>query len=286
VGFLGTGYIADWHAQAIAKVPGVELVAVCDHLRNKAEALALKVGGAAIYQSLEAMLAQEQLDAVHVLLPPNAHFEAARVVLEAGVDVFMEKPMCVRAAECDELVRLAAERGRRLGVGQNFLFSEQYEQLRRDLRSGVLGKIDSITITWHRSLPPIQFGPFNAWMLRDPRNILLEIGSHSAAHMLDLVGAPESIEVHPSNPVELPTGRKFYRRWQAVLLCPGICRIRDPRAGFARVGYGGLRAQHIFPLAARPARSRFRRLRHGFAPGAKPYPAGAPDPAALLSLQA
>lgn len=214
VAFLGTGYIADWHAQAIKKVANVELVAVCDRVLAKAEALAAKFPHVKSYASLEEMLAAEKLDAVHVLLPPNLHFSACKTILEAGIDVFVEKPMCVQASECDELVRLAEERGRRLGVGHNFLFSEQYEQLRKDVRSGTLGRIDSVTITWFRPLPPIQFGPFEAWMLRDPRNILLEIGSHSVAHLLDLVGAPESMTVTPSNKVQLPTGSDFYRRWQ------------------------------------------------------------------------
>jgi predicted dehydrogenase/nucleoside-diphosphate-sugar epimerase len=214
VAFLGTGYIADWHAQAIAKVAGVELVAVSDRILSKAQALAAKFGVAKSYASLEAMLAAEKLDAIHVLLPPDRHFEAAKTILEAGVDVFMEKPMCDHADDCDALVRIAEERGLRVGVGHNFLFSRQYEQLRRDLRNGILGKIDHVTITWHRPLPPTQFGPFNIWMLRDPRNILLEIGSHSVAHMLDMVGEPEEMHVHPGNPMDLPTGVKFYRRWQ------------------------------------------------------------------------
>jgi predicted dehydrogenase/nucleoside-diphosphate-sugar epimerase len=214
VAFLGTGYIADWHAQAIAKVSNAELVAVCDRILPKAEALAKKFGVPKTYGSLETMLEQESLDAVHVLVPPDRHFEAARTVLDAGVDVFLEKPMCDRAADCESLVRIADQRGLRVGVGHNFLFSKQYEQLRRDLREGVLGQIDHVTITWHRPLPPILHGPFDIWMLRDPRNILLEIGSHSVAHMLDLVGEPEKMQVHPSNPTQLPTGRKFYRRWQ------------------------------------------------------------------------
>jgi predicted dehydrogenase/nucleoside-diphosphate-sugar epimerase len=214
VALLGTGYIADWHAQALRKVAGVSLVAVCDRVLPKAKALAGKFGVAKTYASLESMLAEEKLDAVHVLLPPDLHFQAAKTILEAGVDAFLEKPMCIRAADCDELVRIAEERGLRVGAGHNFLFSEQYEQLRSDVRSGVLGKIDSVTITWHRPLPPIQFGPFDMWMLRDARNILFEIGSHCAAHMLDLVGAPATMSVHASNPTDLPMGRRFYRRWQ------------------------------------------------------------------------
>jgi nucleoside-diphosphate-sugar epimerase/predicted dehydrogenase len=160
------------------------------------------------------MLAEERLDAVHVLLPPDRHFEAARTLLEAGVNVFLEKPMCHRAAYCETLARIADDSGLRVGVGHNFLFSPQYEQLRQDVRSGILGLIDDVTITWHRPLPPTVYGPFNVWMLRDSRNIMLEIGSHSVAHMIDLTGEPDEMQVHASNPIDLPTGRRFFRRWQ------------------------------------------------------------------------
>jgi len=218
VALLGSGYIADWHAQALASVPGVDLVAVCDRVLPKAQALAAKFGIPQVYDSLEKMLAAETLDAVHILLPPDRHFEAACTVIEARADVLLEKPMCDQAQHCDELVQLAAYRRVRLGVGHNFLFAEPYEKLRQDVRTGVLGRIDEVTITWRRPLPQAVHGPFDIWMLRDPRNILIEIGSHSVAHMLDLVGAPDQMRVEPSNPVDLPTGRRFYRRWQVNAL--------------------------------------------------------------------
>jgi len=214
VALLGAGYIADWHAQALQSVEGVELAAVCDRFVAKAEALARKFGVPKVYGSLDEMLAAEKLDALHVLTPPDRHFDAARMVLEAGVDVFLEKPMCASAEDCEALVRLAEERGRRLGVGHNFLFAEVYEQLRRDVKSGVLGLIDDVTITWHKPLPQAVHGPFDTWMLREPQNILIEVGSHSVAHMLDLVGEPEELNVRASNAIELPTGKLFYRRWQ------------------------------------------------------------------------
>lgn len=218
VALLGAGYIADWHAQCLRSVAGVELVAVCDRFLSKAQALANKFGIPKVYGSLEEMLAAERLDAVHVLLPPNLHFDAARILLEAGVDVLIEKPMCDRAVDCDELVRIAAAHGRRLGVGHNFLFAPIYEKLRRDIRNGVLGRIDNLVITWHRPLPQILHGPFDTWMLRDPRNILIEVGSHLVSQMLDLTGEPEAISVLPTNGVNLANGRRFYRRWQVDAL--------------------------------------------------------------------
>jgi predicted dehydrogenase/nucleoside-diphosphate-sugar epimerase len=218
VALLGAGYIADWHAQCLRSVAGVELVAVCDRALSKAHALANKFAIPKVHASLEEMLAAESLDAVHVLLPPDRHFEAARTLLESGVDVFLEKPMCDRADHCDELVRIAAAHGRRLAVGHNFLFAPIYEKLRRDIRNRVLGPIDHLTITWHRPLPQALHGPFDTWMLRGPRNILIEIGPHLASQVLDLIGEPHNITVRPTNPVTLPTGRKFYRRWQVNAL--------------------------------------------------------------------
>lgn len=213
VGFLGAGYIADWHAKALASVSGVELVAVCDQVPQRARAFAERFGVAGVHGSLESMLSEEKLDAVHVLLPPDLHFRAARAILEAGVHAFVEKPMCDRSEDCDVLVRLAEARGLRLGVGHNFLFSDCYEPLRRAVREGVLGPIDHVSITWHRELPQASRGPFDIWMLRDPGNVVLEIGSHAVASVLDLVGRPDDVRTRLANPMDLPTGQKFYRRW-------------------------------------------------------------------------
>jgi predicted dehydrogenase/nucleoside-diphosphate-sugar epimerase len=212
-GFVGAGYIADWHAKCLASVAGVRLAAVCDTALGRAQALAQRYGANA-YASLDEMLASEQLDAVHILLPPGLHFSAARTAIEVGVSVLLEKPMCDSAQSCDELAALAAERGVRVCVGHNFLFAPPYEQLRRDVRAGLLGPIDEIRIIWNRFLPQSVYGPFDTWMLRAPANIALEIGAHAMAFVHDLAGEPDSCAVRASDAIELPTGVPFYRRWQ------------------------------------------------------------------------
>lgn len=217
VGFLGTGYIAEWHAKALATLPGLELVAVCDKVRPRAQAFAQRFGVAVVRESLEEMLATDRLDAVHLLLPPDLHVEAARTILEAGVHVLSEKPLGTAFADCGTLVTLAEAKKLTLGVGHNFLYSTPYEELRRDVRLGLLGPLDQVTITWQKELPQVTSGPFDLWMLRDPGNIMLEVGSHSVAHLLDLVGPPESLECRRENPILLPTGRTFFRRWRADL---------------------------------------------------------------------
>ena len=212
VGLVGAGYIADWHRRAIGWLPEARIVAVCDRAEERAAALAAACG-ATPYASVEAMLAAERLDVVHVLVPPQHHFAAARAALEAGAHVLLEKPMGAEPEECKELLRIAARSRRRLGVSHNFLFSPPVERLAADVRSGRLGPLDELTVTWNRELAQLRAGPFDAWMLAEPGNILLEIGAHLIAHALDLVGEPDALEVAADDEIPLPGGRRFFRRW-------------------------------------------------------------------------
>jgi predicted dehydrogenase len=212
VGLVGTGYIAHYHAKALKQVPKTRLVAACDVSAKRAAEFAGAYGISG-YDSLEAMLENEALDVVHVLTPPQHHFAAGRMVLDSGTHLFLEKPMCTQSAECECLLELAEERGLRVGANHNFLFHPAYERLRNDVRDGLIGAIDHVAITWALELPQIKTGPFDMWALQDPTNILLEIGSHSVSQVLDLAMAPESHRVHASNPVVLPGGNLFYRRW-------------------------------------------------------------------------
>jgi predicted dehydrogenase/nucleoside-diphosphate-sugar epimerase len=214
IALLGAGYIADWHARALRTIPNVELVAICDQALGRARALADHFGVQRVYDTLDAMLSVEQLDAVHVLLPPDLHFAAAKTILNAGIDVLLEKPITARVEDAAALAELAAANGRRVAVGHNFLFFPGYDELRRDLHDGKLGRVHELTISWHRELGQLTHGPFGIWILRNPRNVMLEIGTHLVAQMLDLVGSPDDLRVHAGDPVDLPNGVKFYRRWQ------------------------------------------------------------------------
>jgi nucleoside-diphosphate-sugar epimerase/predicted dehydrogenase/GT2 family glycosyltransferase len=223
VGFVGAGYIAEWHRRALRLVPGARLVAVADRVAGRAEAVAAAAGARA-YASLAEMLRDEELHAVHVLLPPAQHCEAAREILAAGVAALVEKPMGTSAAECAELERAGAVHGLRLGVSHNFLFAPAFERLARDVRSGRLGPLEQVEITWNRELAQLASGPFDAWMLAAPGNIALEIGSHLLASALELCGEPDRISATADAEATLPGGRRFLRRWAV-----------DARAGGAAI---------------------------------------------------
>lgn len=219
VGLVGAGYIAAYHAKALRRIPGLRLASVCDVSPSRAAGFAATHGIGGIYDSLDTMLANEALDAVHVVTPPENHASLGCKVLESDTHLFLEKPMCTEAADCDRLLELAEQHQLRLGVNHNFLFHPAYESLRTDVRSGTLGPLDHIAITWALELPQLKQGPFDMWALQDPTNILMEVGSHCLSQVLDLASVPDSIAVHPGNPLVLPGGKRFYQRWQITMTC-------------------------------------------------------------------
>jgi len=82
-----------------------------------------------------------QIDAVVIVTPAPSHFALARELLEAGKDVFVEKPLCPEASECRQLSELADARGRILQVGHIFRFDAATRWLRDALHAEKLGAI-------------------------------------------------------------------------------------------------------------------------------------------------
>jgi len=234
IGFLGTGYIADWHARAVSGLTGSTLAAVCDRNEAVARSFAARHKVPAVYTNLDAMLRAEQLDAVHVLLPPEHHAQAARQILTAGVSALLEKPMATSERDCADLVELAADRGLKLGVSHNFLFAPAYENLRADLHAGRLGTVDQATIIWNKPLGQLQSGPYDAWMIQSVENLVLEIAPHLVSAALDLFGPCRLTSVAADDDVVLPGGRRFPRliRARAQARSTNIDMNMSFRSGF------------------------------------------------------
>lgn len=212
VGLLGAGFIIDSHAKALKALANVDIVAVCDRAVERAEEAAATYNIPHVFADLTEML-KLKLDVVHVLLPPDLHISTTKQILESGANVFLEKPMGLDSKECQALVDFAAERGLKLGVNHNFLFLPAYEELRQQANDGTLGKLDHITVNWFYALGLIQFGPFNNWMLREPRNLWFELGPHLTAFMMDLLGPLDDMHTLVSRPIDLPGGSRVYRKW-------------------------------------------------------------------------
>lgn len=212
VGFVGAGYIASWHAEAL-KSAGAKLVAVCDPTLTAAESLAGRYGAKA-YGDLAVMLAEARLDAVHVLTPPSLHAEHALAALAAGAHVLVEKPFALRSHDAEAMVAAAKAAGKVIAVNHNFLTLPGYEQLRAAMADGVPGRLDTVDIRWRFPLAPLRSGPFGLWMLRAPENLLFELGPHLFAFAVDLLGPLSHFDLRLSKPIRIPGGVQHHQGWQ------------------------------------------------------------------------
>ncbi|MCB1334320.1 MAG: Gfo/Idh/MocA family oxidoreductase [Roseivivax sp.] len=221
VGLIGAGYIASWHADALRDTPGVQIVAVCDVSETAAKGLA-EAYGAKAFTSVEDLIAAKVCDAVHILTPPQLHRPIAIQCLEGGLHVLVEKPVAESAEETRQIEAAAQAAGKRFHAGHNFLGLPSYGRLKAAINAGKLGRVSAADITWCLPLAPLRSGPFGLWLLRQPRNLLLELGPHLMAFAVDLFGTPVIKAVELAKPIDLPGNDTRYQGWRILAEAGGV----------------------------------------------------------------
>jgi predicted dehydrogenase len=114
VGVLGVGSLGFHHARILQQLPEAELVGICDIDSERAAAVASELETRAFDDVAELL---DRVEAVTIVVPTNSHFEVGKLALEHGCDLLIEKPITPTTAEADELIRVAAEKGRIIQVG-------------------------------------------------------------------------------------------------------------------------------------------------------------------------
>jgi myo-inositol 2-dehydrogenase / D-chiro-inositol 1-dehydrogenase len=156
VGVIGLGNMGNLHLMNCTRMKDVNVVAISDkskHILNKAK----KRGFKNTYENYQDLLSKhsEELDAVVISLPNFLHFDAIRSSLEAGQNVFIEKPLAVNTDECREILKLVKKSGKTLMPGHSMRFIPAIEKMKRVAESGRLGSLELIT------LESIQNGPLS-----------------------------------------------------------------------------------------------------------------------------
>lgn len=215
VALLGAGYISSWHADAVRSIPGLKLVAVCDRSEAAARKLA-STYGINWYSDLDKLIASGTCDAVHVLTPPPLHRDLAVRCLDGGLHVLVEKPVTLSVADLDAISAAAARNGRMLGVCHNFLGLPAWQRLRRVADAGELGLVSSLQVNWSFPLPPLRSGPYGIWLMRETRNLLLELGPHPFAFAVDMFGPLKIEHVSLGQWIELPGGESRPQSWRIL----------------------------------------------------------------------
>ena len=140
IGFAGAGMVSELHAAAIARSGSARLAGVFD-VDAGLGARRAQEWSCRPFASLEAMLADDEVDAVFVLSPTEHHVEQARAALLAGKHVLVEKPVSRSADEVSGLIALAERQNRVCVPGHNYAYIPEYQRIKRLAADGSLGVV-------------------------------------------------------------------------------------------------------------------------------------------------
>ncbi len=141
LGILGTADIAFRRfLPALSKCPQITYAGVASRTPEKGLKFQENFGGK-VYESYDALLADESIDAVYVPLPPALHFEWGKKVLNAGKHLFMEKPFTTKQSDTKQLLELPDQKGLKVHENYMFLYHSQLAKIKEMIADGSLGDI-------------------------------------------------------------------------------------------------------------------------------------------------
>ena len=247
---VGFGFMGITHALSVLNHPGAQLVAIVDLDPQKAfESLgqedgnldtgALKkedVSHIPTYTTLEKCIAEEKPDACILSVHTDLHYSLAVQVLEAGIHVFVEKPLVLDPAQGDKLIELASERDLLLMVAHVVRFMPPYLKLKHWIESGEFGELLWLSMTRFTGLPA-----WGQWKekLKDfgtTGGALFDLAIHDIDFVQWVLGKPDSIKA-----IILP-GKLSAQDY--------VCALWKYKSGADVKIEGGTRFHHQFPFEA------------------------------------
>src|SRR5947208_796663 len=179
IGYWGKNLVRNFHELGA-------LAALCDAEGSVEERCRREYEGVRFYREFSAVLSDSSITAVALATPAATHYEMARAALEAGKDVFVEKPLAIDVKQGEDLVELAKTRRRVLMVGHILRYHRAILKLHDLIQDGALGQINYL-----------YSNRLNIGKIRTEENILWSFAPHDISVMLSLLGEmPNRISCH------------------------------------------------------------------------------------------
>ena len=181
IGFIGGGVVSELHARAVRSCAEARFVGVYDLKGSRAKALARRFRGRS-YKTIDELLADPDVDAVHVLTSPEAHLSSTVAALNAGKHVLLEKPVADRVSEIRKMIRCAEKNDRLLVPAHNYIYVPSVRRAKRLIADGSLGKISAFWMMYN-----LYHGED---LIRKYGSIYRVVCVHHAYSLLYLLGRP------------------------------------------------------------------------------------------------
>ncbi len=180
VAIIGTGYIGVVHIEQLMRLPNVEVVGIADKNTKLASQLAEKYGISKVYNDAGEALADDSIDVIHNCTPNNLHFEINKLAIEAGKEVFSEKPLALSAAQSGELVKLAEAHNTTTGINFCYRYYPVVQEAAARVARGDIGTVYNVMGNYLQDW--LLYDTDYSWRL-DPSmsgasNIIADLGSH------------------------------------------------------------------------------------------------------------
>ena len=238
IGIIGCGWIADAHIREYKLMPDVEIVAGADLIPGKAKAFFEKHGveGVRCYNSHAEMLDAEELDAVSVCTYNRTHAECTIYALKKGVNVLLEKPMCVTTEEAVEICKAEKESGKVLSIGFQPRFDPNMRMIKKIIESGELGKVYYIQTGGgrRRGIPT----PFGTTFIEDKTagiGAMGDIGCYSLDMVLNAIGYPKPLTVTGYTSAHFGKNPAYWTAEGKPAEYADLFSVDDFAAGFVRL---------------------------------------------------
>jgi predicted dehydrogenase len=187
LGLVGIGRAASMHmGELSAKGDKFQYVACCDLLPDRVAETCAKYPGSKGYDTIEELLADDNVEVVDIATRSCDHFAHAKLALEAGKTVFLEKPITSTVEEAKALVAIAEKASGKLYIRHNRRFESAFQHIREIIASGILGDVFEIQLRRYG------YGRRDDWqtILEFAGGQLLNWGPHVVDHALRLLDSP------------------------------------------------------------------------------------------------
>ncbi|MCQ2485151.1 MAG: Gfo/Idh/MocA family oxidoreductase [Clostridia bacterium] len=237
IGIIGTGWIAESHVESYLQMDDVDIVAMADLIPGKAEKFAArynkdgKLDNVRFYPSHKELLDNEELDGVSICTYNMTHAECAIYALNKGVNVLLEKPMCVTTEEAVEIMRAEKASGKIISIGFQPRGDENMKMVKKIVQSGELGEIYYIQTGGGRR----RGIPNSTFIEKKTAGIgaMGDIGCYSLDVVLNAIGYPKPLTVTGYTSAFFGTNPKYNNPADAARF-----NVEDFAAAFVRLEGG------------------------------------------------
>lgn len=197
VGVIGCGGMGTTHylsLKALSSQMDVEVVALADCREEFLQKAAAEFPEARTYTYGMELIERENLDAVHICLPSYLHTEHAVAAMKKGMNVLVEKPVCLTREEGELLLETQKETGVKVMVGQVVRAFDEYRYLKEVYANKTLGKLKSIVM--QRVSGNVRWG-FEGWFHDEKKSgsVVLDLHIHDLDFLRYMLGEPDDFEV-------------------------------------------------------------------------------------------